>query len=57
MKNMHSKTSAKILKRFHKEREIPLSSLAAMLPKYHKDHKDFYPLAYLIKNDTQLKLP
>jgi hypothetical protein len=47
---MNNRISSKILKSISKDREIPLSKLIAMLPRLFNDHRDYYPLASLIKN-------
>jgi hypothetical protein len=38
-----------ILKRLLVERELSIAEVAALLPRYTNDHRDFYPLASLVK--------
>lgn len=47
---MATNITSDILRRMIKEREIPLKELAKMLPNKFNDHRDYYPLASLVKN-------
>lgn len=40
----------KLLKDIDKHGELSLSDLSKQIPRKHDDHRDFYPIAYLVSN-------